>query len=82
LLNRNEIVPADGLDEQRPARPDEVRRLGDHPSVIPVRTGTATVEVAAHGDDAELLFGAYRIPADTAGAAPAPTSRNGEQVGA
>jgi hypothetical protein len=28
-----------------------------------------------------LLFGPYRIPADTAGAAPAPTSGNGEQVG-
>ena len=39
LLFRNELVPADGLDEQRAARPDEVKRLGEHPTVIRVRTG-------------------------------------------
>jgi hypothetical protein len=63
LLFRNELVPADGLDEQRPARPDEVKRLGEHPTVIRVRTGNATVEVAAHGEDAELLLGPYRASA-------------------
>ena len=63
LLFRNELVPADGLDEQRPARPDEVKRLGEHPTVIRVRTGRATVEVAAHGENAELLLGPYRTPA-------------------
>jgi hypothetical protein len=47
FLFRNELVPADALDEQRPARPDEVKRLGDHPTVIRVRAGKATVEVAA-----------------------------------
>jgi hypothetical protein len=34
FLFRNELVVADGLDQQRPARPDEVKRLGDHPVVI------------------------------------------------
>jgi hypothetical protein len=63
VLFRNELVPVDGLDEQRPARPDEVKRLGEHPTVIRVRTGRATVEVAAHGEDAELLLGPYRTPA-------------------
>jgi hypothetical protein len=29
---RNELVPADSLDQQRPARPGEVKRLGDHAS--------------------------------------------------
>ena len=67
FLFRNELVPADGLDEQRPARPDEVKRLGKHPAVMRVRTGRATVEVAAHGDDAELLLGPYRKPADATG---------------
>ena len=62
FLFRNELVPADGLDEQRPARHDEVKRLGEHPTVIRVATSGATVEVVAHGEDAELLFGPYRAP--------------------
>jgi hypothetical protein len=73
FLFRNELVPADGLDEQRPARHDEVKRLGDHPTVIRVRTGRATVEVAAHGEDAALLLGPCRTPAGaTVGAASTP----------
>ena len=75
FLFRNELVPADGLDEQRPAGPDEVKRLGDHPTVVRVRTGTATVEVAARGEDAELLLGPYRTPAGAAvGAASTPSA--------
>jgi hypothetical protein len=73
FLFRNELVPADGLDEQRPARLDEVKRLGEHPTVIRVRTVRATVEIAAHGEDAELLVGPYRTPAAaTVGAASTP----------
>jgi len=73
LLFRTEVVPADGVDEQRPARPDEVKRLGEHPTVIRVRTGRATMEVAAHGEDAGLLLGPYRTPAGaTVGAASTP----------
>ena len=75
LLFRNELVPADGLDEQRPARPDEVKRLGEHPTVIRVRTGRATMEVAAHGEDAGLLLGPYRTPAGAkVGAASTPVA--------
>jgi hypothetical protein len=62
LLFRNELVPADGLEEQRPAGPDEVKRLGEHPTVIRVRTGAATVEVAVHGEDAGLLLARNRTP--------------------
>ena len=71
---RNELVAVDGLDEQRPACPDEVKRLGEHPTVIRVRTDRATVEVAAHGEDAELLLGPYRTTAGANGAASAPTA--------
>lgn len=60
FLFRNELVPADGLDEQRPARADEVKRLGDHPGVIRVRADGATVEIAAKAEDIELLLGPYR----------------------
>ena len=60
FLFRNELVPTDGLDEQRPARTDEVKRLGDHPGVIRVTADGATVEVAAKAEDTELLLGPYR----------------------
>ena len=66
FLLRNELVPADGSDEQGPADPDQVKRLGDHPAVIRVRTGEATVEVAAAGDDSDLLLGPYRESDETA----------------
>jgi hypothetical protein len=62
FLFRNELVPADGLDGQRSAKPDEVKRLGEHPTVIRVATGGAIVEVAAHGSDVELLLGPYPEP--------------------
>jgi hypothetical protein len=65
LLFRNELVPTDRLDEQCPARPDEVKRLGDHPGVIRVAADGATVEVAAKAEDAELLLGPYREPVGT-----------------
>jgi hypothetical protein len=44
FLFRNELVLADGLDEQRLLEPDEVKRLGDHPVVMRLRAGGATVE--------------------------------------
>src|SRR3954452_6940926 len=61
---RNELVATDGLDEQRPAGPDEVKRLGDHPIVARLRIGDATVEIAAHDDEGELLLGPYGKPMD------------------
>lgn len=60
FLFRNELVPTDRLDEQRPARTDEVKRLGDHPCVIRLTANGATVEVAAKAEDADLLLGSYR----------------------
>ena len=63
FLFRNELVPTDRLDEQRPARTDEVKRLGDHPGVIRVTADGATVEVAARAEDAESMLGPYREPA-------------------
>jgi hypothetical protein len=66
---RNELVPVDALDQQRPAGPDEVKRLGDHPIVIRLRAGHATIEVAARDDESEPLLGRFGEPADTAFAA-------------
>ena len=66
LLFRNEILPTDGVEEQRPARADEVKRLGDHPVVVRIRIGRATVEVATGDEDAELARGPYTEPATQA----------------
>jgi hypothetical protein len=60
FLFRNELVPIDGLDGQRPAHPGEIKRLGEHPVVARLRTGNATLDVAARDDDGELLLGPYR----------------------
>jgi hypothetical protein len=68
FLFRNDLVPTDSLDEQRPARTDEVKRLGDNPVVIRVTAGGATVEVAAKAEDTELMPGPYRKPAEVAAA--------------
>jgi len=77
FLFRNELVTPDGLDQQRPAGPDEVKRLGDHPIVMRLRIGSAGVEVAAHDDESELLLGPYGKPVDAAVAAePAPVSQD------
>jgi hypothetical protein len=67
LLFRNEILAIDGLEEQRPAQSGEVKRLGDHPTVIRVRTGQAAVEVAAHSGDSEQLLGPYPTGAEFTG---------------
>jgi hypothetical protein len=48
-------------------------RLGDQPVLIRLGMGGATAEVAAGGDDRELLLGPYRKPVgpeDRAGSAP------------
>jgi hypothetical protein len=72
FLFRNELVATDGLDQQRPAGPDEVKRLGDHPVVLQLRRGSATVEIAARDDESELLLGPYARTVDAAGGAKLP----------
>ena len=61
---RNELLASDALDAEGPADTDEVKRLGDQPVVIRLRTGGATAEVAAAGDARKLLLGPYRNPAE------------------
>lgn len=63
FLFRNELVAADGMNRQGPAGPDEIKRLGDHPIVIRLEVGEATVEVAAHDEERERLLGPYGEPA-------------------
>jgi hypothetical protein len=74
FLLRNEFVAADGLDGQRPAHPDEVKRLGDNPVVMRLRAGTAAVEIAARGENRGLLLGPYHGPVDVPVASEAPVT--------
>jgi hypothetical protein len=62
MLFRNELIPIDGVDEPQAAGPDEVKRLGDHPVVVRLRTGDATAEVAVRGHDGKLVVGPWNRP--------------------
>ncbi|WP_406511190.1 DUF2550 family protein [Streptomyces sp. NBC_00161] len=59
FLLRNILIPADALTQQRPAQQREVRRLGDEPTVIRLKTDDAVAEVAAKTDNVALLMGPY-----------------------
>lgn len=59
FLLRNELVPADRMDPERPAAPDEVKRLGDGPIVLAFSSGRASVEVAARREHRDLLLGPH-----------------------
>ena len=61
FLFRNELLPADGVEEQRTAASGEVKHLGDEPTVVRLKVGSAAVEVATHAADAELLLGPFRV---------------------
>ncbi|MCX4515118.1 hypothetical protein OHA27_33315 [Streptomyces sp. NBC_01619] len=64
FLFRNVLIPADALNQQRPARHDEVKRLGDRPTVIRLKTDDAFTKVAAGEGDATLLLGLYHQPSN------------------
>jgi hypothetical protein len=59
FLFRNELVAADGLEEKRPIQPGEVKHLGEDPTLIRIRAGEATAEIATAGENAELLLRPY-----------------------
>jgi hypothetical protein len=61
LLFRTEFVPVEALARERSGAPDELKRLGDDPVVIALTTGATTIEVAASGEDRDLLRGPYEI---------------------
>jgi len=59
FLFRNELLPVDAVEEQRPAASGEVKRLGDGPTVTRLNVGAAVVEVAAQGEDARPVLGPF-----------------------
>jgi hypothetical protein len=62
FLSRNELLATDAVEEDRPTRPGEVKRLGDAPVLIRLRVSETTVDVAASGEHHDLLAGPYRRP--------------------
>jgi hypothetical protein len=63
LLLRNELVPVDRLSGEHPARPGEVKRLGDDPVVIELESDGAKIEVAARAEHRALATGPLTTPA-------------------
>jgi hypothetical protein len=72
FLFRNELVAVEGLDEERPAGPHEMKRLGDHPVIARLRTEDGAAEVAVRDDDRALLLGPYQEPGATVAAGQPP----------
>jgi hypothetical protein len=60
FLFRNVLLPTDRMDDERPASPDDVKRLGNRPVVVTLATGGAAVEMATAGEHSALLPGPYR----------------------
>jgi hypothetical protein len=61
FLVRNELAAADArAGDVRPAKPGEVRRLGQQPAVVPLLAdGDARIEVAAATERRELALGPF-----------------------
>ena len=59
FLFRNELVPVDALASERSGAQDDLKRPGEDPVIIGLTTGTATIEVAAAGENRDLLRGPY-----------------------
>jgi len=65
FMFRTELVPVDRLSGEREATAGEVKRLGDHPVVIEVVAGDATIEFAANAQAGTLVKGPFAAPATT-----------------
>lgn len=67
LLFRNEVLATDRVGENRPVGAEHIKRLGDHPLVMELGVGEATVEVAAHEEDRDRLVRPGRKPSNVVG---------------
>lgn len=59
FLVRNDLLAIDSVGEHRPAAPGNVKRLSD-PTIVVLKAGTATGEIAAHSDELHRLSGPFR----------------------
>ena len=57
LLLVNELVPVDGVVDERKTKDGEVKRLGDHPIAVEFATDGARFEIAAKADQRALVTG-------------------------
>jgi hypothetical protein len=66
-LTFSALVPVDGLSGERETKPDEVKRLGDHPVAVEFASNGAKIEVATKVEHHALVTGPF-----TAVSAPPP----------
>ena len=59
FLYRTTFLPADSLGYQRETTPEELRRLGEHPTVARMTSGSTIVDIAAHREHRKSLLGPY-----------------------
>ncbi len=59
FLFRTRLLPTDSLDTERVGASEEVRRLGEHPAMVELAVGSATIEVAVAADRRQDLRGPY-----------------------
>jgi hypothetical protein len=62
LLFRNELMAVDGLHAARPATDGEIKRMGDAPTMIELVVGDAVIQIAARGNDQQLVLGPLPDP--------------------
>jgi hypothetical protein len=60
FLLSNDPIALDSVGEHRPAAPSDVKRLGTDLIIVVLKAVTATVEIAAHGDDLDRVSGPFR----------------------
>ncbi len=54
------FLPADSLGYQRETTPEELRRLGEHPTVVRMTSGDPSADIAADREHRKSLLGAIR----------------------
>lgn len=72
FLFRTEVLPVDSSGGSRPARPGEVRRLGDEPLVVTFAVAGGRIDVAVRAEDRSRALAPFHDDVPTARDVPAP----------
>jgi hypothetical protein len=72
LLFVNELLPVDGVVDERETKAGEVKRLGDHPIAVELATDGAKIEIAAKAEHRALVSGPFTTDSSPAPATTAP----------
>ncbi|MFQ1002640.1 hypothetical protein [Modestobacter sp. SSW1-42] len=80
FLFRTEVLPVDGLDGPRPARPGEVGRLGPDPLVLTFGSGGSHIAVAVRAEDRERALAPFPAAGPAPSVVPAPRPAVGHRT--